>query len=471
MADTAIAGKGLLGTYERPDWRETLVALLAAGLIVGYLPLLIHRATAHNFGDAQVYFRAAWAVWSGYPLYQVTDDHGWSYHYPPTFAILMGPFADPLPGQPPLAFALPFAASIAVWYLISAAAVIWTAHIWANALERHAGVALSGSRSGWWGLRAAPILLLAPFYGSAFARGQPTTILVLLAAAFLSLYAGRRPVAASAALALAIAIKMFPAALLVIPLMRRDLKFVALTAAWSAFFLFVLPALFLGIEPTIELYRSLWTERIAGIVEGAPATRVEAEISPWAPDMIAFGAMLARTFASPAAAEPYRLPMWAQGAQLWFDVAVLGLVVVLGRGRFWQWSEKQPDNPYAILVAGAVLFAAVPAMLPVAQTHYWAHAQLLFTLLIVEHWRRAGAAVPAWWLVGWAAAATLAYVATGVELWPALRHHGPTTVVMLVLIAAGIVVLGRIDRTRESGPAMASPGKADVASEVRITQR
>ena len=68
----------------------------------------LHR-TAHSLGDVQVFFRAAWAVWTGYPLYQVIDHHGWSYHYPPIFAILMGPFADPLPGYPALPWALPFA--------------------------------------------------------------------------------------------------------------------------------------------------------------------------------------------------------------------------------------------------------------------------------------------------------------------------------------------------------------------------
>jgi hypothetical protein len=448
MAETTPADSGMLGRYERPDRLDTLVIVTTVALVAAYLPLLVYRATTHGFGDAQVYFRAAWAVWSGYPLYQVTDMHGWSYHYPPTFAILIGPFADPMPGHPPPAFALPFAWSIAVWYLISVAAAAWAAHIFAGALERFSGVRIGGSRSGWWGLRAAPVLLLTPYLGSSFARGQPTTILVLLVAAFLSLYAGRRPVGAAAALSLAIAIKMFPAALLVIPLLRRDFRFLLYTVLWSAFFLFALPALLLGIDQTIELYSSLWAERLAGIAEGAPSARVEAEISPWQPDMVAFGAMLARTFTDPAADAPYRLPEWAQIVQLAFDFVILGLIVALGRGKFWQWSSTQPDRPYAILVAGAVLFAALPAMLPVAQHHYWAHVQPLFALLIVEHWRRAGVAKPVWWLVAWGAAAIFAYIATGVSLWQPLREHGPSTLVMLFLVAAGFLVLWRRGATK-----------------------
>ena len=117
-----------------------------------------------------------------------------------------------------------------------------------------------------------------------------------------------------AALALAIAIKIFPAALLIIPLLRRDLRTLALDGAWCAVFLFALPALVLGVDPTIELYRTLWIERLSGIAEGDLATRVEVEISPWSNDMVAFGSMLARTFAAPPADMPYRLPAWAQAA-------------------------------------------------------------------------------------------------------------------------------------------------------------
>lgn len=237
----------------------------------------------------------------------------------------MGPFADPLPGQPPLAFALPFAASIAVWYAVCVAALVATAHVWASALERHAGLTIAGGRTGWWLLRGAPILMLAPYVGNALARGQPTTLLVLLVAAFLSLYADRRPVAAAAALGLAIAIKLFPAALLFIPLLRRDFRMLIYVGIWSCVFLFVLPALVLGVEPVLGLYRTLWIDRLSGLVAGASTARVEVELSPWTDDEVSFGAMLARTFAEPAADMPYRIPVWAMGAQWLFDLALLVL--------------------------------------------------------------------------------------------------------------------------------------------------
>jgi len=64
-------------------------------------------------------------------------------------------------------------------------------------------------------------------------------------------------------------------------------------------------------------------------------------------------------------------------------------------------------------------------------------------VLVVEHWRRNKTTSPSSPLIIWAIVACLAYVATGVTLWEPLRNHGPTTLVMLVLVAAGFVVLAR----------------------------
>ena len=56
-----------------------------------------------------------------------------------------------------------------------------------------------------------------------------------------------------------------------------------------------------------------------------------------------------------------------------------------------------------------------------------------------------------------------AFVATGITLWKPLRNHGPTTLVMLALVAAGFVVLGRAGPARqqaETGPVAASVNAA-----------
>ena len=88
-------------------WQEGRIPAAVALAFCIYLPIVVKRSAVQGFGDVQVFFRAGWAVWTGYPLYEVADHHGWTYHYPPTFALLMGLFANPVDGYPQPAWALP----------------------------------------------------------------------------------------------------------------------------------------------------------------------------------------------------------------------------------------------------------------------------------------------------------------------------------------------------------------------------
>ena len=103
---------------------------------------------------AECFLPRWWALWTGYPLYEVTDHHGWTFHYPPTFALFMAPFANPLPDYPQPVWALPFAAAVAVWYVINAVGLFLALHVWANALESQVPVeAKGGSLQSPWTLR------------------------------------------------------------------------------------------------------------------------------------------------------------------------------------------------------------------------------------------------------------------------------------------------------------------------------
>ena len=73
-----IASSAALSSFERPRMREWIVIAMVAAAVIVYLPIVVHRTVTHGFGDVQVFFRAAWAIWTGYPLYDVTDNHGWS---------------------------------------------------------------------------------------------------------------------------------------------------------------------------------------------------------------------------------------------------------------------------------------------------------------------------------------------------------------------------------------------------------
>jgi hypothetical protein len=432
-----------------PDRAEGIAIAGIVLAVLAYLPVVIYRAGVRGFGDVQVFFRAGWAVWTGYPLYQVTDSHGWSYHYPPTFALLMGPFANPLPGQPQPWWALPMPAAVGVWYGLCALAAFAAVHVWARALERHVGVTVSDR--GWWALRLGPLIALLLYLGAGFERGQPTAILILLVCGFLALAAERRPpageIGAAWALSAAIAAKIFPAVFVLMPLLRRDGRTIVHGIVACLILLFVVPAVVLGIGPTVDLYRTLWTERLAGIADSEVAARIQGELSPWSDDMVAIGPMLARTFSAPAPDAPFDLPHWAWLAQIAFDAAVMVIWVALGYRRWWGPGGDRQPAAYAILFAGALLLAVLPAMLPVAQPHYWAQLMPLTAVLTIEHWRRTESDGPSRLLGLWSVLAWLAFLGTQLTLWKPLRHHGPTTLTMLALVIAGFVVFARLPRS------------------------
>src|SRR5437868_14855724 len=77
-------------------WEKTCVALLLASAVafggfVEYRSAFLSR----RMGDLGCYLRAAWAVRAGLDMYGLTEDNGWHYNYPPLYAILLTPLADP----------------------------------------------------------------------------------------------------------------------------------------------------------------------------------------------------------------------------------------------------------------------------------------------------------------------------------------------------------------------------------------
>lgn len=381
-------------------------------------------------------------MWTGYPLYQVADMHGWHYHYPPPLALLMGPFAEPLPGFPHPSWALPFAIGVAVWYALSIVTMFAAIHIWAKALTPFADPpANGGAQPVYWTLRLFPLIALMPYIGSGWARGQPTAVLILLVVLFLVLYVADRPFAAALALSAAISIKMFPIVLVIIPLLRRDWRSLAYVALGCVFFLFVVPALLLGVDPMIELYKAFWTDRLAGLLTGHVSPAIRDELTPWPSSVVSIGSTLARIFSAPAAGLSSALPAWATHLQLAFDFVMVGLVAAVGHGRFWRLSGKQPEAGYALLVAGAILMALLPAMLPTTKGHYHALAWPLAAVIALETLRRPPGSAASWWLLAWSIAAWAAFVIVDSTLVEPLRPYGLTTLATLGLSAAGLIVL------------------------------
>ncbi|MDR3420783.1 MAG: glycosyltransferase family 87 protein [Xanthobacteraceae bacterium] len=429
--------------------REWLVVAFVATLTLLFLPLVVRKVVDFGQGDMQVYFRAGWAVWTGYPLYQVTDHHGWTYHYPPTFALFMGLFANPLPGHPQPSWALPFTASVVVWYLINAVCLLLALHVWANTLERYRPIAARpGFLQGPWLLRLAPLIALLPFIGDGLARGQPAPILLLLVVLFFALYVENRSAGAAFAFALAITIKVFPLVLAVIPLLRRDWKFMVWAAAWGIVLLIGLPVICLGPAATLDLYRVMFNEHLAGIISGSMSPQIAAQVSPGANSSIGVGAVVAR-IAAGTAFYSAPLPRWASALQLLFNVIVVVAVAILGRGGFWNLRGAQPAAGYPLLVAGSVLFAAIPLMIAFAGPQYVTCAVPLVGVLLVETWRRRGEQAVTGPMIAWASFAWLSMIALEVP-WNWVKLIGPMTWALLLLAPASLSLIGRVSLTSDA---------------------
>src|SRR5581483_5617340 len=132
---------------DRPRrWERAALAAMALGLLAfGGLVELRSAFQQTSKTDFGVYARAAWAVRAGADPYAVTDSNGWHYCYPPPPAILLAPLADPPPGEGRAGY-LPFAASVALWYVFGVACIFWASH-------RMAAAVLPGEPAGsrrWW---------------------------------------------------------------------------------------------------------------------------------------------------------------------------------------------------------------------------------------------------------------------------------------------------------------------------------
>ncbi len=435
----------------RPGRREWLAIAIVAALTLLFLPMVVWKTVGLGQGDVQVFFRAGWAVWTGYPLYEVADHHGWTFHYPPTFALFMGPFANPLPGHAQPAWALPFTASVAVWYLINAVCLLLALHVWANALERHRPVQANGGLlQSPWALRLGPLLALLPFIGDGLARGQPAPVLLFLIVVYFALYAENRVAAASFAFSLAITVKVFPIVLAIFPFLRRDWRFMIWTAGWSILLLVGLPVICLGPAATFDLYRTMFTEHLAGIISGAMSTKIASEVSPGGYSSIGVGAVVARVAAG-GAFYSSPLPGWASAFQFLFNAAVVVAIVVLGRGGFWTLRGPQPADRYPLLVAGAVLFAAIPLMISFAGPQYVTFALPLMAVLLIESWRRTGEQAITATMAGWTIIAWLSMIALEVP-WNWLKIIGPMTWALLLLGPASLSLISQL--TVKPGAAM-----------------
>jgi alpha-1,2-mannosyltransferase len=244
-----------LNRWERIGITLFVICLLAFGAHVEQRSAFLER----RMGDLDVFLRAAWAVRNGADLYKITSDNDWHYIYPPLYAIVMTPLADPPMGENPSAY-LPYPISVAICYIINLISLFLGVHVLASALEESAEGAVFPARPKycrrWWMLRLLPILICFLPIGHTLMRGQVNVIVLASLCAAMASWLRQRKFQAGLWLALAICIKVIPVYLLVYPVWKRDGRTLLGCLAGCFAGLVLIPGLVFGPTRTVNHYET-----------------------------------------------------------------------------------------------------------------------------------------------------------------------------------------------------------------------
>ncbi|MFO0833183.1 MAG: glycosyltransferase family 87 protein [Phycisphaerales bacterium] len=248
----------------RPWERTGILALLSLLLAFGFVTLHRSAFLDSRRTDADVYFRAAWALRTDQDPYTVADTNGWTYLYPPPLAIGTMPLAQPPPWGPGtenrLHWGVTYPVAIVLWYALSAALLLCSVHWLALALERCSPHALTRNPGfctrRWWVNRVGPLLFCLPAVCSTLVRGQVNILLLACVCGVALLLSRKRPLAAGAAIAAAVCLKLFPAFLLLQAAITRSGRLITGCLLGCVALLGVLPLAILGWEHSVTVTRS-----------------------------------------------------------------------------------------------------------------------------------------------------------------------------------------------------------------------
>jgi hypothetical protein len=400
-----------LSRWERLGLALLLATFIGFGFVVEWRSAFLKR----RMTDFGVYVRAAWAVRTGQDFYTITDDNGWHYHYPPLFAILLTPLADPPPGAD-RAGTPSFAVSVAVWYVFSVLCLVLAVHWLASALEHRATESFMwtqprGSRC-WWALRALPILVCLPTIGHTLMRGQVNLFLLLLLCGTAAAVLQRRPVQAGLWLAGAICLKVIPAFLLIYPLWRRDWRFVIGCVVGLVIGLGAIPVLVFGPAQTVAYYRE-WDEvlRRPALTNGPDQSRAEELIKITRTDSQSFQAVihnslnLDRATRPPYPTDEVRLAHWLIGG-------LLTAATLLAAG----WRRGQSGAIEVVFLGALVLLMLL--LSPVCHLHYFCLSVPLLMGLLAFGWERHPTS---YWKLGWWLLLLVYLIANALPQFPGLE--------------------------------------------------
>lgn len=434
-------------------WQQRgLVFLFVLFLLFGGLVEFRSAFLQHRKGDLDCFLRAGWAVRSGAGLYDVTDDNGFHYNYPPLLAVLVAPLADP-PAGADRSGMLPWPVSVAIWYGFSLLCLAFAVHYLAGALEQSsADPAVRAQPRGcrrWWAMRIVPLLACLVPIGHTLMRGQANLLLLALLCGCLGAVLHGRRFQAGLCLAGAICLKVFPAFLLLFPLWRRDGRCLIGCAAGLVLGLAVIPALALGPVQTWHSYEKFLVVTIRpGLGMGADRSRATELTNVTATDSQSLLAVLHNSLhPNPA----FRPPQAAAGVRWGSGLAgiLLTLLALRAAGR------QRNSGPVATVLLFGCLVLNMILLSPVCHLHYFCLMVPLVMGLLAARWEWAktlsvGAGLTLLLVLNW--------VADLLPQFPSLQLLRDTGIAMygaLALWIVGVMTLWR--RTRLNVSAVNPP--------------
>ena len=437
MADTAT----------RPLSRTHRIALiLLAGLLLAFGVLVLWRSAllTRRMGDLDCFLRPAWAALTGVGLYDLTTENNWHYSYPPLYAILMVPLADPPLDHDRTGY-VPYPVSVLVIYLLNMACLFVAVHVLASALERQSLDPAVRSQPRfcrrWWALRVWPALIcLVPILHSAM-RGQVNLQILALLSVWIACSLGRWRMCGGVSLAGAACIKVIPIYLLVYPLWGRDARTLAGCAAGLFAGVVLVPVAFFGPTRAIDEYRRYGEVFLGPVLNlSANDSRQHELLGVDATDSMG----VKHALHSWINRDPFHRPKEYHPAvtAAYGVLGVLMTLAVLWPARPGADSKPAPDG----LVPGLLLLLMV-FFSPTSHLHYFMFSIPLIMSLLLRHWQYRPTL-----RIGWPLGLTLLWfaVATGLpevpDMWQ-LRDLRMPLLGALPLWAFGVTELWRGQRT------------------------
>jgi len=419
-----------------------LVTVILFGAMVEYRGAFLKR----RMTDIGTFLRAAWSVRTGGDMYKATDDRGFHYVYPPLFAILMTPLADPPHGEDRTGY-LPYKASVGIWYMITMALGVAGIGILARTVEDpFRNLAAGRGRrfsQRWWALRTGPLLILFPAIARCQMRGQTGLLIVFfLCCVAASILKGRR-LRAGLWLSAAICVKLIPAILLAFPLWRRDWRMLYGTAIGLLAGLILVPLVVLGPARTASSYKAFYQEIVTAELRGNPGANRAGELTAItsgdgnSPMVVLNNIMNPDKKSRPKVAHPgVRAAHWT--------IAFIALpITLLASGWKGRWYSGKVD---ATMAEVSFLSAFIPLMFvasPVFHPHYVSMAVPLVMVLLVILWERYsyGHIPPRWKAVFWFVA--VSHLLTSIDMGPFLylREFGLVLLSTVTLWVATLIAI------------------------------